>query len=76
MKDLVEYIVKALVDEPSDVEITEEQTEKGLLYKLKVSKGDIGKVIGKKGRTAIALRTILSAVSTKQGKKAELEIVE
>ncbi|MCL2064495.1 MAG: KH domain-containing protein [Candidatus Cloacimonetes bacterium] len=76
MKELVEFIVKALVDDPSDVQIHEITGDKITLYELKVSKKDIGKIIGKKGRTAVAIRTILNAVSTKQGKRAELEIVE
>jgi hypothetical protein len=76
MKDLVEFIVKALVDEPSEVQINEVIGDKITLFELRVSKKDIGKVIGKKGRTAMAIRTILSAVSTKHGKRTELEIVE
>jgi predicted RNA-binding protein YlqC (UPF0109 family) len=76
MKDLIEFVVKALVDDPSEVKITEINGDKITLFELRVSKGDIGKVIGKKGRTAGAIRTILNAVSTKQGKRAELEIIE
>lgn len=76
MKELVEFIVKALVDNPSEVQISEVQGDKITLLELRVSKNDIGKVIGKKGRTAMAIRTLLSAVSTKQGKRTELEIVE
>ena len=76
MKELVEFIVKALVDDPADVQIHEVAGDKVTLYELRVSKKDIGKIIGKKGRTALAIRTILNAVSTKQGKRAELEIVE
>ena len=76
MKELVEFIVKALVDEPSEVQIHEVAGDKVTLYELRVAKKDIGKIIGKKGRTAIAIRTILNAVSTKHGKRAELEIVE
>lgn len=76
MKELVEYIVKALVDDPSEVTITEKTGEKGILFELRVGKSDIGKVIGKRGRTAGAIRTILNAVSIKQGHRAELEIVE
>jgi uncharacterized protein len=76
MKDLIEFIVKALVDDPSEVNITEIQGDKITLYELRVAKTDIGKVIGKRGRTAGAIRTILNAVSTKQGKRAELEIIE
>jgi len=76
MKELVEFIVKALVDEPAEVQLNEVAGDKVTLYELRVSKKDIGKIIGKKGRTAVAIRTILNAVSTKQGKRAELEIVE
>ncbi len=76
MKDLIEFVVKALVDDPSEVKITEINGDKITLFELRVSKDDIGKVIGKKGRTAGAIRTILNAVSTKQGKRAELEIIE
>ncbi|HNV93205.1 MAG TPA: KH domain-containing protein [Candidatus Cloacimonas sp.] len=76
MKELIEFIVKALVDDPSEVNITEITGDKITLYELRVSKADIGKVIGKRGRTASAIRTIINAVSTKQGKRAELEIIE
>ncbi|HOZ01708.1 MAG TPA: KH domain-containing protein [Candidatus Syntrophosphaera sp.] len=76
MKDLIEFMVKALVDDPSEVSITEITGDKITLYELRVSKSDIGKVIGKRGRTASAIRTIINAVSTKQGKRAELEIIE
>jgi len=76
MKDLIEFMVKALVDDPSEVNITEISGDKITLYELRVAKADIGKVIGKRGRTAGAIRTIINAVSTKQGKRAELEIIE
>ena len=76
MKDLIEFIVKALVDDPDKVDITEVDGEKTTTFKLKVAKEDIGKVIGKRGRTAGSIRTILNAVSTRKGKRAELEIVE
>ncbi len=76
MKELIEFIVKALVDDPSEVNITEITGDKITLYELRVSKSDIGKVIGKRGRTASSIRTIINAVSTKQGKRAELEIIE
>jgi uncharacterized protein len=76
MKDLIEFVVKALVDDPSEVSITEINGDKITLYELRVAKSDIGKVIGKRGRTAGAIRTIINAVSTKQGKRAELEIIE
>jgi predicted RNA-binding protein YlqC (UPF0109 family) len=76
IKEFLEFVIKALVDDPSEVQINEVAGDKVTLYELKVSKADTGKVIGKKGRTALAIRTILTAVSTKQGKRAELEIVE
>jgi len=76
MKDLIEFMVKALVDDPGEVNITEINGDKITLYELRVAKTDIGKVIGKRGRTASAIRTIINAVSTKQGKRAELEIIE
>ena len=76
MKDLIEFMVKALVDDPGEVSITEINGDKITLYELRVAKTDIGKVIGKRGRTAGAIRTIINAVSTKQGKRAELEIIE
>jgi hypothetical protein len=76
MKELIEFIVKALVDDPSSVDVKEIQGDKITLYELRVGKEDIGKVIGKRGRTASAIRTIINAVSTKQGKRAELEIIE
>ncbi len=76
MKELIEFIVKALVDDPSEVNITEITGDKITLYELRVAKTDIGKVIGKRGRTASSIRTIINAVSTKQGKRAELEIIE
>ena len=76
MKELIEFMVKALVDDPSEVNITEITGDKITLYELRVSKNDIGKVIGKRGRTAGAIRTIINSVSTKAGKRAELEIIE
>jgi predicted RNA-binding protein YlqC (UPF0109 family) len=76
MKDLIEFMVKALVDDPSEVSLTEISGGKVTIFELRVAKSDIGKVIGKRGRTAGAIRTIINAVSTKQGKRAELEIIE
>ncbi len=76
MKDLIEYVVKALVDEPDKVEVKEIAGEKTVIYELKVGEGDLGKVIGKEGRTAKAIRTILTAAAMKSGKRAELEILE
>lgn len=76
MKDLIEFIVKALVDDPSAIEVEEVEAENSTTYKLRSAKNDIGKVIGKRGRTASAIRTIMTAVSARQGKKAVLEILE
>jgi len=76
MKELIEFIVKALVDDPSAIKVEEVEAEKSTTYKLRSAKSDIGKVIGKRGRTASAIRTIMTAVSARQGKKAVLEILE
>ncbi len=76
MKDLIEYIAKALVDAPTDVDVQEFGDEEASIIKLKVSKDDLGKVIGKKGRTAKAMRTILSAAAMKVSKRSTLEIIE
>ncbi|MFH0977170.1 MAG: KH domain-containing protein [Spirochaetota bacterium] len=75
-KELVEYMVKCLVDSPGDVEIHEVEGEKSTILELKVKKEDIGKVIGKHGRIARAIRTILNASATKLGKKVVLEILD
>jgi len=76
MKDLIAYIAKALVDKPDEVGVTEIQGEQTSVIELKVAKEDLGKVIGKQGRTARAMRTILSAASTKINKRSVLEIIE
>ncbi len=76
MKDLIDYLAKALVDAPDDVEVTEDGEDDAVVVRLKVSKDDLGKVIGKKGRTAKAMRTLLAAASIKQNKRSSLEIVE
>ncbi len=76
MKNLIEYIAKALVDRPEDVLVTEIEGEQTSVIELKVAKEDLGKVIGKQGRTARAMRTILSASSTKLRKRSVLEILE
>ncbi len=75
-KDLVEYIAKTLVDDPSGVVVNMIEGEKSTILELKVSEGDIGKVIGKHGRIAKAIRTLLSASSTKSGKRVVLEILD
>jgi predicted RNA-binding protein YlqC (UPF0109 family) len=76
MKDLITYIAKALVDKPEEVVVTEIEGEQTSVIELKVAKEDLGKVIGKQGRTARAMRTILSAASTKINKRSVLEIIE
>jgi predicted RNA-binding protein YlqC (UPF0109 family) len=76
MKELIERIAKALVDEPEQVQVTETATDKLLVLELQVAKEDIGKVIGKQGRTARAIRTLLQASSAKKGKRATLEIID
>jgi hypothetical protein len=76
LKELIEYIAKALVDNPDQVRVSEIEGEKTSVIELNVSKEDLGKVIGKQGRTARAMRTILSAASTKVRKRAVLEIIE
>ncbi len=76
LKDLIEYVSKALVDLPDQVEVNEITGEQTTVIELKVEKSDLGKVIGKQGRTARALRTILNAASTKMRKRSVLEIIE
>lgn len=76
MKALIETMAKALVDKPEEVEVTEVEGEQITVVELKVAKDDLGKVIGKQGRTARAMRTILGAASTKIRKRAVLEIIE
>jgi len=76
MRDLIEYIAKSLVDKPEEVMVSEVQGEITSVIELKVAKEDLGKVIGKQGRTARSMRTILNAASTKLKKRAVLEIVE
>ena len=76
MKELIEYIAKALVDNPDEVKVTEIEGEKTSVIELSVAKEDLGKIIGKQGRTARSMRTILSAASTKNNKRAVLEILE
>jgi predicted RNA-binding protein YlqC (UPF0109 family) len=76
MKELIEYMAKALVDQPDKVVIKEIAGEKTLIYELRVGEGDLGKIIGKEGRTAKAMRSIISAAAMKQGKRAQLEILE
>jgi len=76
MKELVEYIARALVDNPDQVTIKEIAGEKTLIYEMRVASSDLGKVIGKEGRTAKAIRAIITAAAMKIGKRAQLEILE
>lgn len=76
MKELLEYLAKALVDNPDDVEIEVIEGERSVILQLKVNQDDIGKVIGKQGRIAQALRTLVKAAATKQGKNAIVEILD
>ena len=75
-KELVEYIAKSLVDSPDQVEVREAEGEQGAVLELSVSHEDLGKIIGKQGRTARAIRTLLGAVSAKTKKRVLLEIIE
>ena len=76
MKDLISYIAQALVDRPEEVSVTEVQGNQTSVLELKVAKEDLGKVIGKQGRTARAMRTSLSTASAKLKKRTVLEIIE
>jgi len=77
VKELLEYMVKELVDNPDDVDIEEEEEdEKTIIFKLKVAEEDLGKVIGKKGRTANALRIVMRAASAKRGKSSIVKIID
>jgi predicted RNA-binding protein YlqC (UPF0109 family) len=76
MKEFIEFIVKALVDNPDQVDVKEILGSRTTVYELHVGQGDLGKVIGKQGQTAKSIRTLLAAVSARQGKRAVLEILE
>ncbi|MGO9612589.1 MAG: KH domain-containing protein [Dissulfurispiraceae bacterium] len=76
MKALIEMMARSLVDKPEEVKVTEIDGEKTTVYELRVSAGDLGKVIGKQGKTARSMRTILGAAGTKIGKRCVLEILE
>jgi len=75
MKELVEYIVKALVDNPNEVNISETQGESLTILEIKVAQSDIGKVIGREGRIANAIRTVAKAAAAKQKKRVTVEIL-
>ena len=76
MKAFVEYVVKALVDHPDQVDIREVDGERVVVFELRLNPTDIGKVIGKSGRTISAIRTLLISAAAKNGKRAMLEIIE
>ncbi|MFZ5894019.1 MAG: KH domain-containing protein [Myxococcota bacterium] len=76
LKDLISTIAQALVDDPDGVEVTEIDGDHSSIIELRVAQGDIGKVIGKDGRTAQSMRTILAAASIKLGRRAQLDIVD
>ena len=76
MKELIEKIAQSLVDRPDQVAVTEKKGDFTSVYELSVAKEDLGKVIGKKGRTAVAMRTILNTASSKDRKRAILEILD
>ena len=74
MKEFIEYIAKQLVDSPDKVTISEEEKEGKIVLKLRVADPDVGKIIGRKGRSAQAMRVLLSAIAAKNGKRAILEV--
>lgn len=76
MRDLVEYIAKAIVDHPQEVEVKEVEGEKSVIIELKVADADMGKVIGKQGRIANAIRTVVKAAATRDGKRVIVEIIQ
>jgi uncharacterized protein len=76
MRDFIEYIAKQLVDNPDAVSVVDEEKEGKIVFKLKVGEADVGKIIGRKGRTAQAMRVLLSAVAAKNGKRAILEVLD
>ncbi len=76
MKELVEYIAKSLVDNPEAVDVTEVDGDRSIVLELRVAPEDMGKVIGKQGRIAKAIRTVTKAVATREGKKVIVEIIQ
>jgi len=76
MKAILEIIVKALVDAPNEVKITEIDGEKTIIFELRCNAKDIGKIIGKSGKTVGAMRTLLNSIAARQGRKALLEVVD
>ena len=76
MKELLEYLARALVDNPDSVEVTLLEGERSIILQLRVDPEDVGKVIGKKGRIAQAMRTLIKASATKEGRNATVEIID
>jgi predicted RNA-binding protein YlqC (UPF0109 family) len=76
MKELVQYLARSLVSDPDAVEVAESAVEDAAVYKLRVAKDDLGRIIGKQGRTAKSIRTLLNAAASKTNRKVVLEIVE
>ena len=76
MKELIEYVVKTLIDHPEDLRIAEIEGERTIVFELRCHPEDVGKVIGKSGKTVDAIRTLLSTVAARQNKRAMLEVVE
>jgi len=76
LKELVEVIAKSLVDHPDEVVVTEKETDKAIVVELKVASDDMGKVIGKQGRIAKSIRTVVKAAATKDDKKVVVEILQ
>lgn len=74
MKDLIDYMARAIVDNPDEVEVTEEEEDDQIVYHLRVAESDMGKVIGKQGRIANAMRTLLKVAAVRRGTRAVLEI--
>jgi len=76
MRELIEYIVRALVDYPQDIQLTEVDGEKTVIFELRCNKKDVGKVIGKSGKTVGAIRTLLNTTAMKEGRRVMLEVVD
>jgi len=76
MKDLIEHIVRALVDHPQDVHVTEVDGERTVIFELRCHPDDVGKVIGKSGKTVGAIRTLLTTAAAKENRRAMLEVVD
>ncbi len=74
MRELIDYMARAIVDNPDEVEVTEEEDDDTIVYRLRVAESDMGKVIGKQGRIANAMRTLLKVAAIRRGTRAVLEI--